>query len=101
MKRTSFGTSNVMESNRISALMLWVLVVFVMGSVVGTQHAAAGMVAGSSMTSVTWISMTALPVSWQPVDWTIILDAASGDLVVTSLLPPRGGPPGRQRNSRL
>jgi hypothetical protein len=41
MKRTSAERSYVMQSNRIGTLVLWIVVVFVMGSVAGPTPAAA------------------------------------------------------------
>jgi hypothetical protein len=70
-------------------LVVWVTVVFAVGSVAGLQRAQAEGVAFFDDFSDMDVN-DGTPVSWGVVDSTIILDAASGDLVVTSTGPPRG-----------
>ncbi len=89
MKRTSPERSHVMQSNRTSTLILWVVVVFVVGSVAGPQRAAAthGIPFFDDFSDMNFSDD--MPVSWIPGAG-VILDASSGDLVLTSA-PPRAG----------
>jgi hypothetical protein len=75
-----------MDSKRISTLILGVVAVFVMGSVVGAQRSAAdGDPIFDDFSDMDVTDDT--PVSWH---WNlgVVLDAASGDLVLTCGLPP-------------
>ena len=89
MKRTSADGSHVMQSKRTGTLALWVVVVFVVGSVAGPQRAAAthGDPFFDDFSDMNFSDD--MPVTWQP-NTGVILDASSGDLVVTSA-PPRAG----------
>jgi hypothetical protein len=67
-----------MQSNRIGTLVLWIVVVFVMGSVAGPQPAAAvGPEFFDDFSDLDFNDNS--PVKWHPDDTT--LDATSGDLV--------------------
>jgi hypothetical protein len=70
-----------MQSNRIGTLVLWIVVVFVMGSVAGPTPAAAthGVPFLDDFSDMDFSDD--MPVSWIPIG-TIELDASSGDLVM-------------------
>jgi len=82
MKRTTSKRRDVVPSKRISALALWVVVVFAMASVVGAQRATAQ---GRSF----FDDFSDMDVSNWGSEEAVIRDATSGDLIVTSA-PPNG-----------
>jgi hypothetical protein len=82
MKRTRPERSHAMQSNRISTLVLWIVVVFVMGIVAGPTPAAATHGVGFFDDFSDMNFSDDMPVSW--TEFGAVLDASSGDLVMAT-----------------